>query len=466
MYNSKLQSAESEKDKASSQTDICQLLIAGIQTLAEAESETLKRNRELELHKNELEFQNEKLRQAKEQAEAQSETLKLNRELEMHKKELEFQNEKLRHAKDQAEVATEKYTELYDFAPSGNFTLSKEGKIVEINLSGSRMLGKERPDLIGSSLGFFVSEDSKSNFNCFLGKIFTSEDVESCEVIMSNGSNIQKYVHLTGIVSGKGDNCLVTVVDITGRELAEAEMQHKNEELQKINAEKDKLFSVIAHDLRGPFIGFLGMTELMSEGLSDMTMEEIQEMAIVMKNYANNLYRLLGNLLEWSRMQRGLTSLLATSFLLRPKITESMVLVIEAANKKEIEVKYDIPEDMMVFADGNMLSGIIRNLATNAVKFTPKGGSLTISAKTDFDNSVEVSIKDNGIGMNEKILNKLFRLGENVNRNGTEGEGSTGLGLIICKDFVDKHGGKLWVESEEGKGTTFYFTMPAQRERI
>ena len=382
------------------------------------------------------------------------------------KKELEFQNEKLRNAKDQAEVATEKYTELYDFAPSGNFTLSKEGKIIELNLSGSRMLGKERPDLISSSFEFFVSDDTKSNFNHFLEKVFTSEEIESCEVIMPDSSNIQKYVHLTGIVSGKGDNCLVTVVDITGREQAEAEMQHKNEELQKINAEKDKLFSVIAHDLRGPFIGFLGMTELMSEGLSDMTMEEIQEMAIVMKNYANNLYRLLGNLLEWSRMQRGLTSLLATSFLLRPKVTESMVLVIEAANKKEIEVKYDIPEDLMVFADGNMLSGIIRNLATNAVKFTPKGGSITISAKTDLNNAVEISIKDTGIGMNAKMLNKLFRLGENVNRNGTEGEGSTGLGLIICKDFVDKHGGKLWVESEEGKGTTFHFTMPAQKEEI
>jgi signal transduction histidine kinase len=208
------------------------------------------------------------------------------------------------------------------------------------------------------------------------------------------------------------------------------------------------------------------MTELMAEGLSDMTMEEIQEMAVVMKSYANNLYRLLGNLLEWSRMQRGLTTLSASSFLLKPKIVESMVLVQEAANKKEIAVNYDIPEDLMVFADGNMLSGIIRNLATNAVKFTPKGGDINISAKTDIYNSVEISVRDTGIGMNTKMLNNLFRLGENVNRNGTEGESSTGLGLILCKDFVEKHGGKLWVESEEGKGSTFYFTFPARNEEI
>jgi PAS domain S-box-containing protein len=432
MYNSKLQTAESEKEKASTKTDICQLLVSGIHTLAEAEAETLK----------------------------------LNHELEIHKIELELQNEKLRQAKDQAEVATGKYTELYDYAPSGNFTLSKDGKIIELNLSGSRMFGKERRHLINSSFSFFISDDTKSIFNRFIEKVFISQEIESCEVILSNSNRPSKFVLLTGIVSGNGENCQLTVVDITGREQAEAEMQLKNEELIKINAEKDKFFSIIAHDLRGPFIGFLGMTELMAEGLSDMTMEEIQEMAVVMKSYANNLYRLLGNLLEWSRMQRGLTTLSASSFLLKPKIVESMVLVQEAANKKEIAVNYDIPEDLMVFADGNMLSGIIRNLATNAVKFTPKGGDINISAKTDIYNSVEISVRDTGIGMNTKMLNNLFRLGENVNRNGTEGESSTGLGLILCKDFVEKHGGKLWVESEEGKGSTFYFTFPARNEEI
>ena len=130
--------------------------------------------------------------------------------------------------------------------------------------------------------------------------------------------------------------------------------------------------------------------------------------------------------------------------------------------QKEIAINYDIPEDLIVYADGNMLGGIIRNLVTNAVKFTPKGGNITISAQKDSDDSVVISIQDTGIGMNQKMTSNLFRLGENVNRNGTEGETSTGLGLIICKDFVEKHGGKLWVESEEGKGTTFRFTLPAQ----
>lgn len=239
------------------------------------------------------------------------------------------------------------------------------------------------------------------------------------------------------------------------------ELQHKNEELRKINAEKDKFFSIIAHDLRSPFNGFLGLTELMADGLSYMTPEEIQKMATLMRNSAANLFRLLGNLLEWSRLQRGLATFNPASILLMTEISEIMVLVLEAANKKEITVCYEIPQDLVVFADVNMFEVIIRNLVTNAVKFTPKGGNITISAKFLPDMSVEIAISDTGIGMSKKMIDNLFRLDANTNRKGTEGEYSTGLGLIICKDLVDKHGGKLWVESEEGKGSTFHFSLPA-----
>jgi len=137
-----------------------------------------------------------------------------------------------------------------------------------------------------------------------------------------------------------------------------------------------------------------------------------------------------------------------------------MVLILEAAKGKEIAISYDIPEDLSVFADRNMLESIIRNLSSNAVKFTPKGGSVYVSAKSMPDNSVEISIKDTGIGMGKDITDNLFRLDIDTSRKGTEDELSTGLGLIICKDFIEKHGGKLRVESEEGKGSTFYFTIP------
>jgi len=170
----------------------------------------------------------------------------------------------------------------------------------------------------------------------------------------------------------------------------------------------------------------------------------------------------LGNLLDWSGMQRGLTSFTPTSLLLFSKISESIVLPLQAAANKDITFNIEIPDDLAVFADENMLNGIFQNLVNNAVKFTPKGGNICISAKPGIDDQIEISIKDSGIGMNQNMINNLFRLDENTSRKGTEGETSTGLGLIICKDFIEKHGGKLWVESIEGKGSTFYFTLPVK----
>ena len=145
--------------------------------------------------------------------------------------------------------------------------------------------------------------------------------------------------------------------------------------------------------------------------------------------------------------------------LLMPKVLTETAMVIESANKKEIEINYDIPEDLKVYADENMLGGILRNLASNAVKFTPKGGKVTISAKS-LDHTVECSLRDTGIGMNRQMKENLFNMDVNTSRKGTEKEPSNGLGLILCNEFVEKHGGKLWVESEEGKGSTFYFTIP------
>ncbi len=183
-----------------------------------------------------------------------------------------------------------------------------------------------------------------------------------------------------------------------------------------------------------------------------------------MRNSATNLFRLLENLLEWSRLQRGITSFKPESFLLMPMISEIMFSVIDTANKKKIKIKYAIPDDLEVLADEYMLESAIRNLATNAVKFTPKGGNVTIAAKTVPNNSVEISVKDTGIGMSREMIDDLFKSDVNTSRRGTENEPSTGLGLLICKDFIEKHGGRLWVESEEGKGSTFYFSIPYKAE--
>jgi len=394
------------------------------------------------------------------------ESIRLIHELEVHQVELEMQNDELQRARAIAEVANDKYIRLYDFAPSGYFTLSDKGEIIELNLSGAKMLGKDRQHLKNSLLGFFVSEETKPIFNRFLEKAFNGKVKESCDVTLLQDGNLPMYGHLTGIVYENGEQCLVTMVDITERKQAEEAIKLKNEQLIHANAEKDKFFSIISHDLRGPFNGFLGLSNLMAEESSDLTQDEIQKMAGAMRDSAVNLFRLLENLLEWSRLQRGITSFEPGPFLLMPMIAESMHPVIDLADKKGVEIRYEIQADLEVFADQYMLSSTIRNLASNAVKFTLKGGKVTIAAKSVPGHSVEISVSDTGIGMNPEMVHDLFRLDTKTNRRGTENEPSSGLGLLLCKDFVEKHGGKLWVESEEGKGSVFYVTIPSNAEEL
>jgi len=250
------------------------------------------------------------------------------------------------------------------------------------------------------------------------------------------------------------------VNDITERKASELEIKLKNEELSKLLAEKDKFFSIIAHDLRGPFGSFMSITEIIAEKLPSMTMDEIQKLMVNMSKSATNLYGLLENLLEWAGMQRGITRFEPASFLLMPKMAECLQSILDLANKKGIAIDFSVPDDLRVFADGNMLGSTLRNLASNAVKFTPRGGRVNLSARVTADKTVEISIRDTGIGMSREMVDNLFRIDVQTNRKGTDDEPSSGLGLLLCKEFVEKHGGKIRVESEEGKGSTFYFTIP------
>lgn len=252
--------------------------------------------------------------------------------------------------------------------------------------------------------------------------------------------------------------------DITGRKVSEQQINDKNKELQTLNTEKDKFFSIIAHDLRSPFNGLLGLTQLMKDELYNLTSDDIQQIATGLNNSAVNIYNLIENLLEWSLLQRGMIEYTPTSHLLLPKLKENLVSVFDASKKKNIEIRLKIPDETRVFSDANMLLSIFRNLVGNAIKFTPNGGIIVISAKTIKNETLEISIKDSGIGMTKEMMDKLFHLDENTSRKGTDGEPSTGLGLIISKDFIEKQGGKIWVESEQGKGSTFYFTIPNKND--
>ncbi len=264
------------------------------------------------------------------------------------------------------------------------------------------------------------------------------------------------------ISSEKGIFLYGSIQDITERKLAEEEIQNRNLELAELNASKDKFFSIIAHDLRSPFNGFLGLTKLMAEETSDFTLKELQEISKKMQNSANNLYKLLENLLEWSRIQRGMTKFKPQLCKLDDIIKQNVEMELEYANQKNIEILINISGSYEAKADISMLDSVLRNMISNSIKFTPRGGKIEIGIISSSDNCVY--IKDNGIGMDPEILGNLFKLDQNVSRPGTEKEPSTGLGLLLCKDFVEKHSGRIWAESEEGKGSTFYFTLPFHTE--
>lgn len=391
----------------------------------------------------------------------EGDSLKLMDELKVHQIELELQNEELVEANVRAANLSEKYIELYDFAPIGYFTLSKEGYINKLNLLGASMLRKERSQLINRMFYVFVSNDTKPVFKLFHEKIFNSLALESCEIILTTDGMLPLHVHLTGIVTSDGDNCLLTAADITRQKQAEIDLILKNQELEKLNVQKDKFFSIMAHDLRGPFNGFLGLTEIIAKEFQSLESKEIQSMGESMWRSATNLFKLLENLLQWSQMEQGLIPFNPGAFRLLSFAEDSLTTEIQAAENKEIKVTFDIPMDIYVLADTKMLRSILSNLSYNAIKFTPKGGNIIISARYSDVDRVEISIKDSGIGMNKEMQDKLFQLSEQISRQGTDGELSTGLGLFLCKEFIEKHNGTIWAESEEGKGSTFNFTIPS-----
>ncbi|TAL79221.1 MAG: PAS domain S-box protein, partial [Bacteroidetes bacterium] len=284
------------------------------------------------------------------------------------------------------------------------------------------------------------------------------------------GVLVLQHYEKENVYSEKDVNFLISIAGQIAiaieRKKAEEEIKLKNEQLQSLNAEKDKFFSILAHDLRGPMSAFVAATQILTEDIQIMSLEEIREITITMKTDATNIYKLLENLLEWSRLQRGVMEFNPSKLNLKSVINTSIESVTVSARKKEIGITISVTDDLEVFADKHMFETVIRNLVSNAIKFTNPGGKVSVTAGYDNEKSAEILITDSGIGMTPELKDKLFQISEKTSRPGTEGEPSTGLGLLLVKEFIEKHGGKIWVESEAGKGSTFSFTIPAKKTGI
>lgn len=250
--------------------------------------------------------------------------------------------------------------------------------------------------------------------------------------------------------------------DITLQKQHEKEIIQKTIELEKLNAGKDFFMSLLAHDLKSPFTSILGFLELLTQNLYQYDMAEIEKQLSMVKESAYSTYNLLDNILVWAMSQSGKFPFEPAKLNLKWYCEEVIEMVKSNGNIKDISILNNVDENVSVFADPNMLSTILRNLVSNGIKFTRNGGKITIhSEETDLD--IVISISDNGIGIDPEKLATLFDHSQIYSKKGTANELGTGFGLMICKDFVEHHGGRIWAESNLNEGSIFKFSLPKRK---
>ena len=338
-----------------------------------------------------------------------------------------------------------------------------KGQIVDANRAASTFYGYAHHEIIQMNIKQInvLSEDEiyhemqnakKNERNSFFFKHKLSNNELRDVEVYSGKIRIEKKYLLCSIIH-----------DITTQRNAELKIQEQNKELIELNATKDKFFSIIAHDLKSPFSTMLGFSKLLIDNFEQYDKEKQKNFLGIINKDIQKTYRLLENLLLWSSTQRGKINYFPEKVKLNMLTVEIVELLKQTAVSKSITIKNEIAENIIINADQNMLLTILRNLISNAIKFTHKEGKIVISAHLisaeNKQNFIEIAVKDSGVGIEKEKWANLFKIAENISTKGTEGESGTGLGLILCKEFVEKHGGKIWVESELNKGSTFIFTL-------
>jgi PAS domain S-box-containing protein len=362
-----------------------------------------------------------------------------------------------------------KYRDLFE--KSGDAILIiHNGKFVDCNQATVKMLRyNDKKELLETHPSQLSPEFQPD------GKPSLEKADEMMNIAMEKGSNRFEWDHkkadgeifpvevLLTAINTDGENKILYTVwrDITERKKSELQLAKYAEELNALNSIKDKFFSIISHDLRGPFQGFLGATSFLVTEIDTLSKEEIKELGEALNISLHKQFDLLNTLLDWSRWQSGDVSIKSEIILLKSIINDVIQPFELLASQKRIELFNTVNESISVFIDKNMLSLVIRNLISNAIKFTKENGFIKISALMK-DKFVEVTVEDNGVGISQDNIKKLFRMDLYYSTEGTSNESGTGLGLLLCKEIVDKYNGNIWVESELGKGSKFIFTIPVK----
>ncbi|MGE5432345.1 MAG: ATP-binding protein [Syntrophomonadaceae bacterium] len=353
---------------------------------------------------------------------------------------------------------------LMNHIPDTIYFKDKDSRFVRVNKAQALVLGLNDPE---EAIG-------KSDFDFFTKK-HASEAFHDEQIILKTGraliSKVEKIRRADGqyrFVSstkvpitdymGKYIGIVGVSRDVTEVRKAEDKIKKYSEELAKSNSSKDKFFSIIAHDLKSPFNSLLGISDFLASHIDELALEEIKVLAESISKSANGVFRLLENLLQWARLQTGRLNFSPEILELNEIVRSVIELYQDQILKKEIILENRLPGQVTVFADKNMAAAIVRNLISNAVKFTKPGGRIALFSSVQED-MVNISVCDEGVGIPDALKEKLFRIDECISTEGTANEKGTGLGLVLSKEFVEKNGGSISVRSLPGQGSEFTFSL-------
>jgi PAS domain S-box-containing protein len=377
--------------------------------------------------------------------------------------EFEITNQALLIAKENAEKSEEKYRTLVQYSSDPIFCFNPDETYRFVNEYFARTFGKSPEEIIGKTPhDLFPDEEAEKRLS-LIREVFKTKERGEIEVkVISHDENVLYYITFADpVFDEQGQVTCVSCIskNITERKNAEIRIRQQNEELLELNRVKDRLFSIIAHDLRNPFNSILGFGELVQDSIEREDIREIANYSRMIQISSKQAYILLNNLLEWSLSKSGKILFNPEKIDIEDIINESIELLTPNATHKNLIIKKNIENGPGLFADKNMINTVIRNLLANSIKYSNNLGTININATHNGKETI-VSIKDNGQGIKEEDISKLFSFENQVSTEGTYNEKGTGLGLILCKEFVEKHHGEIWVESEYGKGATFHFSIP------
>lgn len=339
---------------------------------------------------------------------------------------------------------------LFILEQNGNILDYKSGTNSGFPISSSFVIGKNIQDV-------FPLETSQSLLE-LIKQSHSSGQLKNYYFSMK-GYNDEKHYEAR-IVKSHKDEVIMLLRDVTVPKQNELQILKVADELKQINDTKDKFVSIIAHDVRTPIIALIGYAEILAEDIDFLQIPEIKEFASSIVDISKQTITLLTNLLEWSRLQTGRIEFNPDVLDAYSVVQNTFALLCSSAEQKNIDIINNLEKGTFVLADENMIQTIFNNLVTNAIKFTENNGHIIISSE-HFEKIIKFSVKDDGRGMDEEQINMMFDMNKSFTTPGTTNEKGTGLGMILCKEFVEKHGGKIWVESSPQKGSEFFFTIPS-----